>query len=96
MAGHTARHGEGQGRLRSLSMGAYAALAAGVLATAGLALAATAFVPREPIRLAPVVATLPERSPSALASSAMIGIFSRASGRQACLPNKPRYRLSSG
>ena len=72
MAGHTARHGEAQGRWRSLSAGTYAALAAGVLATAGLALAATTLAPHDPIRLAPVVATLPERSPVTIASSAMI------------------------
>jgi hypothetical protein len=73
MAGHAARHGIDEGRWRSLSMGTYAALAAGVMATAGLALAMTRLAqPAGAIRLAPVVATLPERGPAMLASSTMV------------------------
>ncbi len=73
MGGHASRHEMHEGRWRSLSMGAYAALAAGVLATAGLALTMTRLaLPADTIRLAPVVATLPERAPSTLASSAML------------------------
>ena len=64
------------GRWRPLSRGAYAALAAGVLAAAGTAALATAMTPHTPLRLAPVVASLPEPDPAApsasLASSAMI------------------------
>ncbi len=61
------------GRWRPLSMGAYAALAAGVLATAGLALLGSAMSStRDTIRLAPVVASLPEREPSTLATSTMV------------------------
>jgi hypothetical protein len=67
------RRGDSMGRWRPLSMGAYAALAAGVLATAGLALLGSAMSStRDTIRLAPVVATLPEREPSTLATSTMV------------------------
>jgi hypothetical protein len=73
LGGHASRHEIYEGRWRSLSMGAYAALAAGVLATAGLALTMTRLsLPADTIRLAPVVATLPERAPATLASSAML------------------------
>jgi hypothetical protein len=73
LTGHAGRHGVDAGRWRSLSIGAYAALAAGVLATAGLALTmARLAAADDAIRLAPVVATLPERAPVALASSAMV------------------------
>ena len=73
MAGHAARHGTVEGRWRSLTMGTYAALAAGVMATAGLALAMTRLAqPADAIRLAPVVATLPEHAQTMLASSAMV------------------------
>lgn len=74
MAGHATRHQLDEGRWRSLGMGTYAALAAGMLVTASLALAMTRLPlgGRAPMRLAPVVATLPERDPAALASSAMV------------------------
>jgi hypothetical protein len=60
-------------RWRPLSVGAYAAMAAGILAAAGLA-TALASLEREQdaIRLAPVVATLPESEPSTLATPAMV------------------------
>jgi len=73
MQGHVTRHGSTEGRWRPLSMGTYAALAAGVLAVAGLALTMTSLGgERGVIRMAPVVATLPEREPVAIASSAMV------------------------
>lgn len=56
-----------------LSVGAYAAMAAGMLAAAGLATALTNGTgERDTIRLAPVVAYLPETEPSALATPAMV------------------------
>ncbi|HET9011558.1 MAG TPA: hypothetical protein VFN38_07055 [Gemmatimonadaceae bacterium] len=60
-------------RWRPLSVSAYAAMAAGILAAAGLA-AALSGMGREQqaIRLAPVVATLPEMEPSTLATPAMV------------------------
>jgi hypothetical protein len=58
---------------RPLSVGAYAAMAAGVLAAAGLAATLTTMGrEQEAIRLAPVVATLPEPEPSTLATPAMV------------------------
>jgi Putative zinc-finger len=60
-------------RWRPLSVGAYAAMAAGVLAVAGLAATLTSMEGEaDAIRLAPVVATLPEAEPSTLATPAMI------------------------
>ena len=38
----------------------------------------------------------PVPNSGSIASSAMMGIFSRASGRQACFPKRSRYRLSPG
>jgi hypothetical protein len=60
-------------RWRPFSAGAYAAMAAGILAAAGFA-ATVAGIGGEPqaIRLAPVVATLPEPEPSTLATPAMV------------------------
>jgi hypothetical protein len=60
-------------RWHPISAGAYAAMAAGILAVAGLA-ATAASVGREPqmIRLAPVVAMQPETEPSMLATPAMV------------------------
>ena len=70
---HTARHGGDAGRWRPLSMGTYAALAAGVLLAAGLAVATTAMgTDRNVVRLAPVVASQPEQEPSTLATSTMV------------------------
>ena len=58
---------------RPFSVGAYAAIAAGMLAAAGLATALTDGTgERDAIRLAPVVAYLPETEPSALATPAMV------------------------
>ncbi|MEO7712875.1 MAG: hypothetical protein ABIV10_08155 [Gemmatimonadaceae bacterium] len=58
---------------RPQSVGAYAAMAAGLLAAAGLATALTDRMgERDTIRLAPVVAYLPETEPSALATPAMV------------------------
>ena len=58
---------------RPFSMSAYAAVVAGLLAAAGLTLTFTAMgQERDVIRLAPVVATLPEAEPSTLATSAMV------------------------
>jgi hypothetical protein len=58
---------------RPSSPGSYAAIAAGILAVAGAA-ATFSGTGREPdaIRLAPVVATLPEPEPSMLATPAMV------------------------
>jgi hypothetical protein len=72
MAVHPDRHLLAEGRWRPLSRGAYAALAAGVFAAAGLAAFATAFAAPDPIRLAPVVASIPEGEPSTLASTTMV------------------------
>ena len=60
-------------RWRPLSVGAYAAMAAGILAAAGLAATLTTMErEHDVIRLAPVVATLPEAEPSTLATPAMV------------------------
>jgi hypothetical protein len=60
-------------RWRPASPGGYAAMAAGLIAVAGVA-ATLSGAGREPeaIRLAPVVATLPELEPSMLATPAMV------------------------
>lgn len=56
-----------------LSVGAYAMMAAGILAAAGLAVALTEGTDeRQTIRFAPVVASLPEAEPSTLATPAMV------------------------
>ena len=61
------------GRWRALSVGTYSALAAGILAAAGLAGIAVLSVERDPvIRLAPVIASLPEPGPSALTTPTII------------------------
>lgn len=58
---------------RPLSMSAYTAVVAGILAAAGLALTITGMgQEQDVIRLAPVVATLPEAEPSTLATPAMV------------------------
>ena len=58
---------------RPLSVGAYAAMAAGILAAAGLAATLTSLGnEQDAIRLAPVVASLPESEPSTLATPAMV------------------------
>jgi hypothetical protein len=75
MSAHTLQHGSGttEGRWRPLSMGVYAALAAGVIAAAGLAGTLTLLHgERDPIQMAPVVATLPEPAPYTLATTTMI------------------------
>jgi hypothetical protein len=60
-------------RSRPFSPGSYAALAAGILAVAGLAATMTRMGhDHDTIRLAPVVATLPEPEPSPLAPPAMV------------------------
>ena len=60
-------------RWRPLSGGAYAAMAAGILAAAGLAATLTTMErEQDVIRFAPVVATLPEVEPSTLATPAMV------------------------
>jgi hypothetical protein len=61
------------GRWRPLSAGAYGVLAAGLLVVAGMAAIFGAADP-EPrdIRLAPVVASLPEAEPATLATPAMV------------------------
>jgi hypothetical protein len=64
---------ESQGRWRVLSAGTYSALAAGILVAAGLAGVAVFSTERaEVIRLAPVVASRPEPSPSALTTPTMV------------------------
>ena len=61
------------GRWRPLSAGAFAAMTAGILAAAGLAATITSMESeQDAIRLAPVVATLPEPEPSTLATPAMV------------------------
>ena len=73
MAGHGGRRGTTEGRWRPAALGMYAALAAAMLLAAGLGTTlASTFVRHEPIRLAPVVATLSESEPAALATSAMV------------------------
>ena len=73
MAGHATRHEVTEGRWHLLSMGSYAALAAGMLVAGGLAAAAARSAhANDVIRLDPVVASLPEREPFTLASSAMV------------------------
>jgi hypothetical protein len=60
-------------RWRPVSVGGYTAMAAGILAVAGLAATFTNVGrEQEMIRLAPVVATLPEPEPSTLATPAMV------------------------
>lgn len=71
MASQGPRHGLAEGRGRSFGSGSYAALAAGVALAAGLALVVELRTP-EPVRLAPVVASLPEPAPSTLATAAMV------------------------
>jgi hypothetical protein len=64
----------GVGGWRPLSLSTYAAIAAGLIAVAGLATTLGVLRTREPstIRLAPVVATLPAPEPSMLATPAMV------------------------
>lgn len=58
---------------RPMSMGSYAALAAGILVVAGMATTMSVLGgTRQIIRLAPVVASLPEPEPSTLATPAMV------------------------
>lgn len=67
------RGGVATTRLRTFSSGAYAAIAAGILAVTGLA--ATVMIAERgeaTIRLAPVVASLPEPEPSTLGTPAMV------------------------
>jgi hypothetical protein len=65
------------GRWRPLSVAAYAAMAAGILAAAGLAATLTGLGHEErTIRLAPVVATLPEPEPSTLTPPSMVAAMS--------------------
>ena len=60
-------------RRRPFAPATYAALAAGILLAAGVAATATTFRGEErTIRLAPVVATLPESEPSPFATSVMV------------------------
>ena len=55
------------------SLGAFAALAAGIAAIGYVALDTTRFFsPNEPVRLAPVVATTPETTPATMASPAFV------------------------
>ena len=72
-AARAARGAGTDSRWRLLSAGSYAAMAAGILAVAGLAATLTG-MGRDAaiIRLAPVVATLPETEPSTLATPAMV------------------------
>ena len=74
IAAARASHGAlAEGRWRPFSVGAYAAMAAGILAAAGLAATLTGLgYEQEAIRLAPVVASLPELEPSALAMPVMV------------------------
>jgi hypothetical protein len=72
-AAHASRGAITDSRWRPLSIGAYAAMAAGILTVAGLAATlSTLGRGEETIRLAPVVATLPESEPSTLATPAMV------------------------
>jgi hypothetical protein len=66
---------------RPFSVGAYTAIAAGILVAAGLAGALT-FAGREPqvIRLAPVIASLPEPEPSTLATPALVAAMPAGMG----------------
>jgi hypothetical protein len=66
---------------RPFSVGAYTAIAAGILAVAGLA-GALNLAGREPqaIRLAPVVASLPEPEPSPLATPALVAAMPAGMG----------------
>ena len=73
MHGRARAHAYHEGRWRPLTMGTYAALAAGVMTAAGLAFTmASLGAHHDVIRMAPVVATLPEREPVTIASSAMV------------------------
>jgi hypothetical protein len=69
----TGRIGRDTRGLRHLSTGTYAAIAAGILAVAGLAATVTV-VGHEPqaIRMAPVVASRPESEPSTLATPTLV------------------------
>lgn len=70
---HGSRHLEGGARLRTFSAATYGAIAAGILAVAGLATTmVVAGHDDGPIRLAPVVASLPEPEPSPLATPVMV------------------------
>ena len=61
------------GRWRPMSAGSYAAMAAGILTVAGLAVTVVGVTrEQEMIRLAPVVAMQPEVEPSTLATPAMV------------------------
>jgi hypothetical protein len=72
-AAHVSHGAIAESRWRSLSVGAYTAMAAGILAVAGLAATLTGMGhEQEAIRLAPVVASLPELEPSTLATPAMV------------------------
>jgi hypothetical protein len=72
-ATHGAAAAHAGGQWRPLSAGAYTAVAAGILVAAGLAATFTNVGrEQEMIRLSPVVATLPEVEPSALATPAMV------------------------
>jgi hypothetical protein len=66
---------------RPFSVGAYTAIAAGILVAAGLA-GALNLAGREPqaIRLAPVVASLPEPEPSTLATPALVAAMPAGMG----------------
>jgi hypothetical protein len=66
---------------RPFSVGAYTAIAAGIVAVAGLAMAVNV-AGHEPraIRLAPVVASLPEPEPSTLATPALIAAMPAGMG----------------
>jgi hypothetical protein len=66
---------------RPFSVGAYTAIAAGIIAAAGLAAAVSA-AGREPqaIRMAPVVASRPEAEPSTLATPALVAAMPAGMG----------------
>ena len=74
--GHVAHHSSALdvGGWRPLSMSTYTAIAAGLVAVVGLATTMGVLGHRQPsaIRLAPVVASLPEPEPSTLATPAMV------------------------
>jgi hypothetical protein len=74
-------NGARAGGWQPFSVGAYTAIAAGILAAAGLA-AAVNVAGREPqaIRLAPVVASLPEQEPSTLATPALVAAMPAGMG----------------
>jgi hypothetical protein len=74
MAAARASHGTiTDSRWRPVSIGTYTAVAAGILAVAGLAVTVAGVTrEQETIRLAPVVAMQPEPEPSTLATPAMV------------------------